>query len=103
MLNNVKSISPESFVYMTSVTVLDGADTIGGNIGLLRGDIPIVTSTTSAAILKAMRDSAPAGLGSEISYYSPKTPIPQCGARNWKSSFGNTGFIGLLVLKFSLS
>jgi ribonuclease J len=50
-----------------------------GNIGLLRGDIPIVTSATSAAILKAMRDSAPAGLGSEISYYSPKTPIPQCG------------------------
>ena len=61
-----------------------------GNIGLLRGDIPIIASATSAAILKAMRDSAPAGLGSEISYYSPKTPIPQCGGLVLESERGGS-------------
>jgi ribonuclease J len=61
-----------------------------GNIGLLRGDTPIVTSTTSAAILKAMRDTAPAGLGSEISYYSPKTPTPDCGGLVLESKTGGS-------------
>jgi ribonuclease J len=61
-----------------------------GNIGLLRGDIPIIASATSAAILKAMRDSAPAGLGSEISYYSPKTPIPECGGLVLESERGGS-------------
>jgi ribonuclease J len=61
-----------------------------GNIGLLRGDIPIATSATSAAILKAMRDSAPASLGGEISYYSPKSPIPQCGGLVLESERGGS-------------
>ena len=46
-----------------------------GNIGLLKGTIPIVTSSTSIAILKALRDTSPAHIGSEIAYYSPKSPI----------------------------
>ncbi|MGD0803232.1 MAG: MBL fold metallo-hydrolase RNA specificity domain-containing protein [Candidatus Bathyarchaeia archaeon] len=50
-----------------------------GNVGLLRGDIPIIASTISVAILKAMRDTAPISLGSEISYYSVKTPLDDCG------------------------
>jgi ribonuclease J len=61
-----------------------------GNIGLLRGGIPIAASATSAAILKAMRDSAPASIGSEISYYSPKTPIPQCGGLVLESDRGGS-------------
>jgi ribonuclease J len=61
-----------------------------GNIGLLRGDIPIVASPTSMAILKAMRDSAPASLGSEISYYSPKTPTPECGGLVLESEAGGS-------------
>ena len=61
-----------------------------GNIGLLRGDIPIVSSATSAAILKAMRDSAPASLGSEISYYSAKTSIPECGGLVLESETGGS-------------
>lgn len=59
-----------------------------GNIGLLRGDIPIVASATSAAILKAMRDSAPASIGSEISYYSQKTSLPECGGFVLESESG---------------
>jgi ribonuclease J len=61
-----------------------------GNISLLRGDTPIVTSASSAAILKAMRDSAPASLGSEISYYSPKTPTPDCGGFVLESKSGGS-------------
>jgi ribonuclease J len=61
-----------------------------GNIGLLRGDIPIVASSTSMVILKAMRDTAPAGLRSEISYYSPKTPTPDCGGLVLESKTGGS-------------
>jgi ribonuclease J len=46
-----------------------------GNIGLLRQDIPVITSTTTVAILKALRDTSPAHLGAEISYHSPKEPL----------------------------
>lgn len=50
-----------------------------GNIGLLRGDIPIVASPISMAILKAMRDSGSASLGGEINYYSAKVQSEECG------------------------
>jgi ribonuclease J len=49
-----------------------------GNVGLLRGDIPIIASATSVAILKAMRDTAPSSIGSEVSYYSEKLPLDGC-------------------------
>jgi ribonuclease J len=61
-----------------------------GNIGLLREDIPIVASCTSMAILKAMRDSSPSSLGSEISYYSAKTPVPECGGLVLESETGGS-------------
>lgn len=49
-----------------------------GNIGLLREDIPIVASRTSVAILKALRDTSPSSIGSEISYFSRKSPVEGC-------------------------
>ena len=61
-----------------------------GNIGLLRGDIPIIASTTSVAILKAMRDTSPSGIGSEVSYYSEKTPLDDCGGLVLESSRGGS-------------
>ena len=57
-----------------------------GNIGLLRLDIPVVTSAISAAILKGLRDTSPAMLGKEVAYFSPKE---QCNEDNrvLKSSY----------------
>jgi ribonuclease J len=52
-----------------------------GNIGLLREDIPVVASETSVAMLKAMRDSSPSGIGSEIAYMSLREPVEGCGGR----------------------
>jgi ribonuclease J len=49
-----------------------------GNIGLLREDLPIVASRTSVAILKALRDTSPSSIGSEISYFSRKSPVEGC-------------------------
>jgi ribonuclease J len=50
-----------------------------GNVGLLRGDIPIIASSISVAILKAMRDTTLSSIGSEISYYSEKSQLDDCG------------------------
>jgi len=58
-----------------------------GNIGLLSEDIAIVTSPVSLAILKALRDSSQAKIGSEIAYFSPKAP--QEDGRYLKSKSGN--------------
>jgi len=41
-----------------------------GNIGLLDERIPIVASSMSMAVLKAMRDVSTPGIGSEIAYFS---------------------------------
>jgi ribonuclease J len=49
-----------------------------GNLGLLRGEMPIVASQTSVAILKALRDTAPSSMGSEVTYYSEKKPVEGC-------------------------
>lgn len=49
-----------------------------GNVGLLRGDIPIIASSISVAILKAMRDTSSGSIGSEVSYYSEKGPLAGC-------------------------
>jgi ribonuclease J len=57
-----------------------------GSVGLLRGDVPIIASTTSVAILKAMRDTSPSSLGGEVSYYSEKTPLDGCGGLVLESS-----------------
>ncbi|MFW9819491.1 MAG: ribonuclease J, partial [Candidatus Thorarchaeota archaeon] len=43
-----------------------------GNIGLLKPKYPIIASTTTLILLKAMLDTTRAKLGSDINYYSPK-------------------------------
>lgn len=43
-----------------------------GAVGLLRPDIPLVTSALSAATLKAMQDSGRSTLGTETIYWSPR-------------------------------
>jgi ribonuclease J len=43
-----------------------------GNIGLLDARIPIIASPISIALLKAMLDSSPSKIRSEIAYYSEK-------------------------------
>ncbi len=45
-----------------------------GNIGLLDARIPIIASPISIALLKAMLDSSPSRVGSEVAYYSEKIP-----------------------------
>jgi ribonuclease J len=57
-----------------------------GSVGLLRSDIPVIASTTSVAILKAMRDTSASSLGSEISYYSEKIPLDGCDGLVLESS-----------------
>lgn len=57
-----------------------------GSVGLLRGNIPMIASTTSVAILKAMRDTSAGSLGGEISYYSEKTPLDGCDGLVLESS-----------------
>ena len=49
------------------------------SVCLLRGDIPIIASSISVAILKAMRDTTLSSIGSEISYYSEKSQLDDCG------------------------
>ena len=61
-----------------------------GNVGLLRGDIPIIASATTVAILKAMRDTAPSGIGSEVSYYSEKNQLDGCGGLVLESERGGS-------------
>ena len=61
-----------------------------GNVGLLRGDIPIIASTTSVAILKAMRDTSAGGIGGEINYYSEKTPLDGCSGLVLESGRGGS-------------
>jgi ribonuclease J len=61
-----------------------------GNVGLLRGDIPVIASTTSVVILKAMRDTSQSGIGNEVSYYSEKTPLDDCGGLVLESRRGST-------------
>ena len=61
-----------------------------GNVGLLRGDIPIIASTTTVAILKAMRDTSASSIGSEVSYYSEKTPLDDCGGLVLESARGGS-------------
>ncbi len=48
-----------------------------GNLGLLQETLPIVASGTSVAILKAIRDTSPSNIGSEISYFSTKIPVAE--------------------------
>ncbi|MFW9968877.1 MAG: MBL fold metallo-hydrolase RNA specificity domain-containing protein [Candidatus Odinarchaeota archaeon] len=43
-----------------------------GNIGLLKPDYPIIGSATTLLLLKAMLDTTPAKLGSDVTCYSPK-------------------------------
>jgi len=43
-----------------------------GNIGLLNPEYPIISSTTTLLLLKAMLDTTSAKLGSDVAYYSPK-------------------------------
>jgi len=50
-----------------------------GNIGLLKRDLPIIASQTSVAILKGLRDTAASSIGSEISYFSTKSPVDPNG------------------------
>ncbi|MFX0003917.1 MAG: ribonuclease J [Candidatus Hodarchaeota archaeon] len=45
-----------------------------GNVGLLKPDYPIISSATTLLLLKAMIDTSPAKLGSDVAYYSPKIP-----------------------------
>jgi len=49
-----------------------------GNIGLLQETLPVVASGTSVSILKAIRDTSPSSIGSEIAYFSRKTPVDGC-------------------------
>jgi ribonuclease J len=44
-----------------------------GNLGLLRGDIPVATSTTSAVLLKVYQDVAGGSFEQELTYYKPRT------------------------------
>ncbi len=48
-----------------------------GNIGLLQETLPIVASGTSIAILKALRDTSPSNIGSEIAYFSTRIPVDE--------------------------
>ena len=50
-----------------------------GNIGLLQETLPVVASGISVSILKAIRDTSPSNIGSEISYFSRKIPIDSDG------------------------
>lgn len=43
-----------------------------GNVGLLNGEIPLVASPFTLAILKAIKDTSRSALGSEIVYFSPR-------------------------------
>ena len=45
-----------------------------GNAGYLHESIPVVASSTTLAILKAMRDSGRPGVGGEVVYHSPRYP-----------------------------
>jgi len=58
-----------------------------GNVGLLRREVPVVASQTSVAILKALRDTAPSGMGSEISYFSEKAPVEGCDGLVLESNY----------------
>jgi len=58
-----------------------------GNVGLLRREVPVVASQTSVAILKALRDTAPSGMGSEISYFSEKAPVEGCDGMVLESDY----------------
>lgn len=49
-----------------------------GNIGLLQETLPVVASGTSVSILKAIRDTSPSSIGSEIAYFSKKNPVNGC-------------------------
>ena len=61
-----------------------------GDLGLLNENIPIAASPISTAILKAMRDTSPSHLGSEISYHSPKTRIESLGGFVLESGRGGS-------------
>jgi ribonuclease J len=50
-----------------------------GNIGLLQETLPVVSSGISVSILKAIRDTSPSSIGSEITYFSRKNPIDSDG------------------------
>lgn len=58
-----------------------------GNMGLLQREVPVVASQTSVAILKALRDTAPSHMGSEISYFSEKSPVEGCGGLVLESDY----------------
>ncbi|UCC19736.1 MAG: MBL fold metallo-hydrolase [Promethearchaeota archaeon] len=46
-----------------------------GNIGLLKLEYPIIASTTTFLLLKAISDTSSARLGSDVVYFSPKNQI----------------------------
>ncbi|WP_287262645.1 MBL fold metallo-hydrolase [Methanothrix sp.] len=51
----------------------------GGNIGMLREDIPVVASQESIVIMKGMRDAGISSLESETAYFSPRQPSDDQG------------------------
>jgi ribonuclease J len=45
-----------------------------GAVGYLRGDLPVVATAATAAIVKAMQDTAQAGVDGEAAYLTPRRP-----------------------------
>ncbi|BDG18901.1 hypothetical protein TthSNM11_11040 [Thermus thermophilus] len=50
-----------------------------GSVGYLRQDLPVVTTAATAAIVKAMQDTAQAGVDGEAAYLSPRLPKGDTG------------------------
>jgi ribonuclease J len=45
-----------------------------GAVGYLRGDLPVVATAATAAVVKAMQDTAQAGVDGEAAYLTPRRP-----------------------------
>ncbi len=50
-----------------------------GAVGYLRGDLPVVATAATAAIVKAMQDTAQAGVDGEAAYFTPRSPKSDTG------------------------
>ena len=50
-----------------------------GNIGMLRGDIPLVASPESIVIMKGMQDCGVTSLETDTAYFSPRQPTDENG------------------------
>ncbi|WP_347240207.1 MBL fold metallo-hydrolase [Thermus sp.] len=50
-----------------------------GAVGYLRGDLPVVATAATAAVVKAMQDTAQAGVDGEAAYLTPRRPNAKKG------------------------